>query len=109
MTFLFPSPMKSTTTTSVPQDKSVLLSSIESWEANLKSELVAEAKDSTGDEGDLDLQQFLSEIKDEDKEHVFVDQIDEGPLDGKGYMMKTLCSGFMEVSGNNKQVLRGAC
>ena len=52
--------MKSTTTTSVPQDKSVLLSSIESWEANLKSELVAEAKDSTGDEGDLDLQQFLS-------------------------------------------------
>ena len=40
-----------------------------------------EAKDSTGDEGDLDLQQFLAEIKDKDKEHVFTDQIDGGSLD----------------------------
>ena len=40
-----------------------------------------EAKDSTGDEGDLDLQQFLAEIKDKYKEHLFIDQIDEGSLD----------------------------
>ena len=62
--------MKSTATTSVPQDKSVLLSSLESWVSDLKAELGAEDKDITGDEGDLYLQQFLAEIKEEDKDNL---------------------------------------
>ena len=41
----------------------MLLSSLESRASDLKAELGVEDKDSTGDRGDLDLQQFLTEIK----------------------------------------------
>ena len=35
----------------------------------------------TSDEGDLILQKFLAEIKDEDKEHLFMGQVDESSTD----------------------------
>ena len=38
--------------------------------ADLKAELEAESKNFTRDEGRLDLQHFLAEIKDEDKEDI---------------------------------------
>ena len=62
----------------------MLLSSLASRASDLKAELGVEDKDSTGDEGDLDLQQFLVEIKDKDKKHLFVEQIDKGSLDETG-------------------------
>ena len=73
ITFLPPLSIESTATTSVPQDKNALLSSLESRVANLNAELEVEYKDITGDEGDLDLQQFLLENKDECKEHLFTE------------------------------------
>ena len=66
----------------------MLLSSLESWASDLKAELGVEEKDSTGDEGDLDLQKFLTEIKNEDKECLFTEKIDEGSLDGTGHMIQ---------------------
>ena len=51
-------------------NKNVLLSSLESRVASLKVELGVIKVCATSDEGDLVLQQFLAEIKDEDKEHV---------------------------------------
>ena len=47
--------MESTATTSEPQDKSALLSSLESRVTYLKAELEVESKDVTEDEGGLDL------------------------------------------------------
>ena len=81
--------MDSTTTMSLPHDKSVLLSSVECRVADLKAELGVQAKDVTGDESDLDLEQFLVETKDEDKEHLFADQIDEGSLDAIGQIIQS--------------------
>ena len=85
--FLPPPSMELTTTTSVPQDNSAFLSNLESRVSNLKSGLELEAKDVTRDEGDLDLQHFLAEIKDEDKEDLSTEQIDECSMDGTGHMM----------------------
>ena len=76
ITFLPPPPMESTATTSEPQDKQTLLSNLESRVADLKAELEVESKEVSEDEGDLDLQHFLAEIKDEDKEALFTEQID---------------------------------
>ena len=51
----------------------MLLSSVESRVANLKVELIFSKVYDTSDEGDLVLQKFLAEIKDEDKDHVFTE------------------------------------
>ena len=76
------SPIVSTATTSVPHDKTTLLSSLVSRVADLKAKLGAEDKVTSGDEGNLGLQQFLAEIKEKYKELLFTEQIDEGYLGG---------------------------
>ena len=55
-----------------------------------------ESLDNTRDKADLNLQQFLAEIKDENKEYLFTEQIDECSLDGTGHMIQSHrcdCSG----------------
>ena len=37
----------------------------------------------------MDLHQFLVELKDEDKENLFAEQIDDGSLDGTGQIMQS--------------------
>ena len=66
----------------------MLLSSIESRVADINTELEVEDKDITGYEGHLHMQQLLVEIKDEDKEHLFAEQIDESSKDGTGHMIQ---------------------
>ena len=68
ITFLLAPPMESIATAWVPQDNTVLLSNLVSEVADLKSELGVEDKDNAGDERDLDLQQFLTKVKEGDKE-----------------------------------------
>ena len=57
----------------MPANKNVLISSIESRVDNLKVEIIIRNVCDTYDEGDLFLQQFLAEIKDEVKDHVFME------------------------------------
>ena len=61
--------------------KSLLLSSLESRVANLKVELGVIKVCATSDEGDLVLQQFLAEIKDEDVGHLLMGQVNESSID----------------------------
>ena len=65
MALLSPQPMEATSTKSIPANKIVLLYSLDSLVADLKTELSTEKVDNASDEGDLDLQQILVEIKDE--------------------------------------------
>ena len=70
-----------TETKYVSTDKSPLLSSLKHQVADLKEELDIGKVGSVSYEVDLDLQQLLAEIKDEDKENIFAEQIDDGVMD----------------------------
>ena len=95
--------MEHTGTMLVPQDKNVLLSSLESCVADLKAELGVEDKDTRGDEVDLDLRVFLVEIKDEDKEHIFAEQIDEGSFDGTHHMIQSCRYNYVDAACANDE------
>ena len=81
ISFLPPLPIEATGTKSLPANKNVLLSSIESRVDNLKVELGINKVCDTSDKGTLVLQQFLAEIKDQDKEHLLTGQSDESSTD----------------------------
>ena len=71
--------------------------------ADLKVELEVEAKDVTEDEGDFDLQQFLAEIKDIDKEDDFVEQIGKGYMDRASHTMTPCRHNYTDVTCANDE------
>ena len=103
ITFFPPLPMESAATISESQDESALLSSLESRAADLKAELEVESKDVTEDKVNLDLQQFLAEIKDEDKEDLFTEFIDEVSMDGTGRIMPRCRCNYTDATRANDE------
>ena len=67
---------------SLPTKKYTLLSSLEYRVDNLKLELGISKVCDTSNEGDFIMQKLLAEIKDQDKEHLFIEQVDESSTDG---------------------------
>ena len=65
--------MQVTSTKTIPANKSTLLSILESQVAVMNPELYIGKVGSVNDESDLDLQQLLVEIKDKDKENLFME------------------------------------
>ena len=84
----------------MPQNKSTLHSSLESRVAGLKTKLEVEDKAITGHEGALDLQQFLAEIKDVHKEHIFAEK-NEGSMDGAGQIMQPCRHNYTDATCTN--------
>ena len=68
-----PLPIETTRIKYLPTNENVLLPSVKYRVANIKVELIIIKVCEKSDEGDLVLQQFLVEIKDEDKEDIFTE------------------------------------